>query len=148
MHVRRQLINQAVTELVAITEFSGRVKSTRLDAIRTDELPYCNVYSDVEDIEVQTLNSPGLRKLIRKMELSVEVHETGDPDTIDTDIDALVAEVEKILGNSTLNDLAHEVTPMGYVFDYDSAGDVPIGTATLTWLVRYFTVEGDPDTAI
>ena len=148
MHVRRQLIEQAVTELSAITEFAGQVSSRRLLSLREDQLPYCNIYSDFEDIEVQTQNKPGFRKEHRKMELTIDVHATGTPETIDSDIDALVVEVEKILGISTLNDLAHEVTPTGFNFEYDSTGDVPVGIATLTWLVRYFTNEGDPETAI
>ena len=121
-HVRTQLRNQAITELSAISQFTG-VTSTRLSPLRVDanQLPYCNVYTDDEASSPQTMNAPGARKVERDMNLTVEIYQTGTEDGIDVLMDDLCVEVEKILGNSTLNNIAHDVSLQASGFDFDGA---------------------------
>jgi hypothetical protein len=146
-HVRQQIRDQAVTELSAIATFS-QVKSTRVYQWRKTNLPACNVFTEEEESEPLHMSSKGQRKVQRDLILMVEIYATADAATVDDTLDDLITEVELILGNSTLNGLAYDVSLRKTETDYDGEGDVPVGVASLTWLARYFTLEGDPETAL
>ena len=146
-HVRQQIRDQAVTELSAITTFS-QVKSTRVYQWRKTNLPACNVFTEEEESEPIVMNRPGQRKVQRDLMMMVEIYATATADTVDDALDDLIVEVEGILGNSTLGGLAYDVALRKTETDYDGEGDVPVGVASLTWSVQYFTLEGDPETAL
>jgi len=147
-HLRQQIRDQAVLELSAIPEFVDSVSSTRVLNLRKEQLPYCNVFSDSEESEIRDIASQGSRILLRNLTLSVEVYDTGTADDIDDKLDQYASDIEKVLGNSTLNKLAYDVSLSSTDFSFDAESETPTGVITLFWSVQYQTTEGDPEVAV
>lgn len=145
-HIRQQIREQAVLELQAIVPFNNQVFSTRLMKFRMEDLPACNVYAESEEDEAITIAGQGARLLQRELVLAVEIYDVQKED-IDNQLDDLAVEVEKLLGNSTLNNLAFDVQLASTSFSFDTDAETPTGILTLFWSVQYHTTEGDPETA-
>lgn len=146
-HVRTQIRNQAVTELLAgTTAFGSSIFSTRLYNFRNSNLPACNVYAGEESAEVATMGPGNSRIISRTLELLVDCY--LEDSALDDGLDDLAVEVEKVLGATTFNRLAFDVSLINTSFDMDSNGEKPVGICTLSWQVKYHVVESDPETAM
>ena len=148
-HIRTQLREQMVSELDVIGVLNGKVASTRILNLRKEQLPYCNVFADGEESELRAMGSQGGRVLLRTVILATEVYATqSDSALIDDELDSYAVEIEKVLGKSTLNDLAYDVSLASTSFSFDADAETPTGVITLFWTVQYQTTEGDPETAV
>ena len=147
-HVRQQLRKQAVAEIQAgLPTFLDSTYSTRLYNFRGSQLPACNVFADSEEEEVQTISTRGERVLFRNLTLNIEIYAIAAED-IDDVLDQYAADIEGVLGKSTLNKLASDVSITSTAFNFDSDGEQPVGILTLTWRVLYQTTEGNAETAL
>lgn len=146
-HVRQQLRDRVVTELTPITAFGGRVYSTRQYNVQKTKLPFLNVFDGGEDSEPSGMHVGGIRALERVININTRLFVKATED-VDDAADALAVEVEKLLGPSTLNNLAFDIALASTAMDFDSNSESPVGILTLTWRVVYRTTEGDPETAI
>ena len=146
-HVRQQLRDQMVTELDVIPELFGKVQSTRLLNLRKAGLPACNVYVDGEEDELRAMAAQGSRVLLRTAIIATEVYAV-EVENIDDELDSFAVSIEKILGNSTLNNLAYDVLLASTSFSFDADVEEPTGVITLFWSVQYQTTEGDPEVAV
>ena len=154
-HVRQQIRDQAVVELTAAIPEFLTVESTRLYSYREKQLPALNVVTDNEVSQPGTLGGPtagsmAKRLMERQLSLQTEIYCSvlDLPDTIDAEMDRLAAEVEKVLENTLLNDLAFDIALTNSVPEVDAEGEIPVGIYTLTWRVNYHTLEGDPETSV
>jgi hypothetical protein len=147
-HVRQQLREQMVAEIAVIPDFVDSVSSTRILNLRKEQFPFCNVFAEGEESELRAMGAQGGRILLRTVVLATEVYDIGTAEDIDNTLDGYAAELEKILGNSTLNDLAYDVTLSSTDFSFDADSDNPTGVITLFWSVQYQTTEGDPEVAV
>jgi hypothetical protein len=147
-HVRQQLRDEMVTELQTIPEFATSVSSTRILNLRKEQFPFCNVFAEGEESELRAMGAQGSRILLRTVILATEVYDIGTADDIDDTLDQYAVDIEKVLGNSTLNDLAYDISLASTDFSFDADSDNPTGVITLFWSVQYQTTEGDPDVAV
>ena len=90
------------------------------------------------------------RRLLRRgVSLVTEIYCTSTTDEeVEDEMDRLAAEVEKVLQDTLLNQLAQDVTLVSSDPLIDSEGEIPVGINTLTWRVIYRTLEGDPETSV
>ena len=149
-HLRTQIRKQIVSELAVLAPLTVEsVESTRMYAFREDQLPAINVYVASEDSEITTLggklnSSMAQRLMLRTLTFPVTVYLSATAD-VDDAMDGIAVEVEKILGNSLLNNLVQATELTSTVPTIDAEGEVPVGVLTMNWTVLYQTVEGEPE---
>lgn len=149
-HLRTQIRKQIVSELSVLAPVTVEsVESTRMYSLREDQLPAINVYVASEESEITTMGGKQIgavakRLMLRTLNFPVIVYLSAAAD-VDDAMDGIAVEIEKILGNSLLNDLVQAVELTSTVPTIDAEGEVPIGVLTMNWTVLYQTVEGEPE---
>jgi hypothetical protein len=149
-HVRQQIRDAVITEVKKITEFGNRVYGFRGMVQRT--APYAVVRTASEGInrEESTLGSAGHPTLMRELRLEVEVYAKATAD-IDDVMDGYAVSVEEKLAGTALNSLAVSVLPADMANETaedDEAIEKDVARMTLGFEVKYWTVEGSPETAV
>lgn len=145
-HVRRQIreaIASAVTGLATTGPF---VFQSRVYPAQTSEMPCLLVFTTSESVEVSTIHpSPMLQRTLQ-MQIVALARATVD---LDDTLDQICKEVETILANplSILNSLARSIKFLGTEIEMQGTAEKPIGAATLSYEIEYFTLESAPDVA-
>lgn len=141
----RKLIRAAIVAKLAakVASVATRVTKTRLEPVRTAELPCINVYTtDVETVsEDSATSSP--RELTRTARIAIDCWAKADAN-VDDVVDDLAEEVEAamdddvffVLGNAvTIEDVILSSTEIGL----SNQGERPMGVAHLEYAVTYRT---------
>ena len=138
----RKLIRQAMVAKLAalVTSVGGRVFKTRLEPIKTVELPCLNVYTtDVETISEDSADTAP-RELKRTARIAVDAWTTAT-DNVDDEVDDLAEEVEAamdddvFLGIAFIDDVILQSTEVGL----STQGNRPMGVVHLEFAVTYRT---------
>ena len=88
------------------------------------------------------------RTLSRELSVKIEAYCQATSNFDDT-VDTIIKEVEIALaGDPTINSLAQDCYIESTDITYDASGDQPVGYATISYYVNYFTKQLTPDTAI
>lgn len=127
-HVRTQIRDRFVALLTPV----GSVYASRIWPIAEGSLPVILVYTNSEEIELDSLDD-----LLRRLTVVVEVVAQATPD-LDTALDDILEQVEDALAaDSTLNGLAMESLPAAIEVTMSGAGSQPTGRAKLSYSVLY-----------
>ena len=144
-HVRKQIRDQAVTDLTGLTTTGANVFPGRLYPIQDSELPGLLVYTNDEVSEIDNMTRP--RGLERSLELIVEGLAAGTT-TVEDTLDTIAKEVEAALGNSTLGGLVKDLFLIGSVVEVSGEGKKQTGAIKMTWNAFYRTIENAADAAV
>ena len=104
-HVRQQIRDRMIVTLKAGVPLVGsRVYNTRFYEVREASLPCLVVYSLNEAENMISMDGT----LERTLNLMVSTYVSGTSDTVQDDLDDVIAEIETAVGGDyTLNNLAH-----------------------------------------
>jgi len=147
-HVRRQVLDQIITNLSSATTVGTNVTSSR---IYIEELPATGAIrvtytSDVVDLDASVMAEPML--LTRELSVDVEIYLRDTADVEDA-LDDIAADAEAVLGVDCnlggLCDIFH-LSDTGLALSSD--GDAPHGLLTMTYTARYRVAADDPQTQI
>lgn len=134
-HVRTQIRDAASALLTGI----AAVSVSRVYPVNERELPALLVSTESETISAATLNL-----YLRQLELVVECVTQGP--NVDTDLDALAAQVEAVLNRNTLGGLCRPLLPLRFDLRID-IGSTTIGRLRMTYLAAYHTAFSAPEVA-
>lgn len=145
-HKRQAIRDAIVTKLVnASTSAGTRVKSTRIEPIRTAELPCISVYSVSDQVDLERTNQTAPRKSWRDYQIAVVAWVSGSSDTLDDDLDDIAAQIERALSaDEQLNESAEDLVLVDTAFDLRIDGARPLGAVGLTYSASYYTDVPDP----
>lgn len=143
-HVRKQIRDAAVSALTGLTTTGARVYPSRLETITDADLPCLLVNTDDENIAgADVLDG------VQERTLSLAIRACAKTtDNLDNLIDAMVSEVETALAGETLGGAAKMLQLTGVSIDMDNVIDRPVGIATITYSITYYTASGSPGTAL
>ncbi len=145
---QRQIIRGAVQAiLLAKTAAGAQVFKTRMVPYRKLELPAIAIYALQEPVDPESKNAAP-RELTRNLQLVVEAAVKAD-EGVDDALDAIALEIERAMhADPTLGGAASDAllsnTELTVV--EESQGrmlEQPLGIATLTYAVRYYTYAPD-----
>lgn len=144
-HARTQIRNAVKALITGLTTTGANVYTTKKYSFKETQLPSLNIKTENEEPQAIDLQRP--RELRRLMEVKVEcrVKLAGD---IDTELDNILAEVETVLGNTTLSGLVKDFSLKGIETEDDDESEQPTGMATMIWIAHYKTQEGAPETLL
>jgi hypothetical protein len=147
MHVRQQIREAIGTVLMGLPSTAGRVYQSRVYPVEDADLPALLVYAEGESSVPSTVHSP--RVLERNLRLRVTAIAKSNADVDDT-LDTICLEVETALANpvAALDPLARNITLTDTAIDLSGDTERPVGMATLSFEVGYFTAENAPDVAL
>ena len=144
-HVRKQIRDNIVTTLTGLTTTGSNVFRTRVYPFESSKLPGLAIYTDNEEIEVQTITAP--RTQIRLLTVTVDCYVRG-VSNFDNDLDTISEEVEEALATDlTRGGLAKDTRVAGFEADFSGDGDQPIANGKISIEVEYATVENNVGTA-
>lgn len=143
-HVRQQIREAAATALTGLTTSGARVYQSRVHPLDADKLPCLLVNTDDETVESLQITAPSL--LDRSLELTIRAVAKASSNLDDT-LDTMVAEVETVLGNSTLGGKVKTLVLSGITVEIEQL-DKPVGIASMKFITTYMTVANAPSTAI
>lgn len=151
----RQQIREAAATLLKVTPVTwGPVFETRIPSSRA-VLPYLLIFSDGEAVDASSVNYGGvyLRDLNLVVVGRLRLPGNNDTETVEDRMDALAAEVETKLSFATLlatitqlKGLRLTSTEMVVITDEQAAPQY--AEVTLSFVARYATAEGAPETLI
>ena len=135
-HVRKQIRDAAASALASL----GGVHTSRVYPVQPDELPVLLVYTADEQIE------GNLSAMDRRLELVVECVAQGE--SVEDELDTLLAGVEQALDDSTLGGVVVSLMPTSISVILSAEGSAPIGRTRITYEALYRTSFADPETSI
>lgn len=145
--VRRRIRQAVATALAGLPLTGARVFRSRVYPLEAADLPGLLVY--VRDESVEAISLPAPRTLERRLQLDVVAvaRAVGDLDDL---LDDIAEDVEQALAMpcAALAGLAKRITLTSTELALLDGGDQPLGRATLTYTVDYFTTENAPDVAL
>lgn len=148
-HVRSQIRDAFVTVLTGLTTSGTRVFPSRIHVLRDVDLPCLLVNLDNEEIEAATMHANPL--LERSAELKVRACAKVVANLDDT-LDTMVAEVEAAIAGAADQSfgglIKPQALPSSLEIDFDESLEKPVGVATLTYRITYFTAAASPATAL
>lgn len=136
-HVRTQIRDATVTALAGV----GEVFATRTIPVESTALPVVLVYTNSEDIARLAVGV-----YVRTLELVVEIVARGR--TVDDDLDAKIVLAETALNGNGLGGLCRPLVPVSIVVDVETAGELPIGRARMTYSAVYQTAHTSPEASV
>lgn len=144
-HVRKQIRDDIVTTLTGLTTTGNNVFRTRVYPLESSKLPGLAIYTDSEEIEVQTITAP--RTQVRTLTVTVDCYARG-VSNFDNVLDTISEEIEEALATDlTRGGLAKDTRVTGFEADFSGDGDQPIANGKISIEVEYVTVENDVGTA-
>lgn len=145
-HVRKQIRDNIVTTLTGLTTTGSRVYRTRVYPLGESKLPGLGIYTDTEEIEIQTINPP--RTQLRTLTVTVDAFVKG-VSNFDNDLDTICEEVEEALAaDITRGGLAKDTRVTGFESDFSGEGDQPVANGKISVTVQYVTLENAVDAAV
>lgn len=144
-HVRQQIRERIVSVLTTnVTLVSSRVYGTRVYSLTEADLPAITVYAGSETSGLQTV---GLKTSQRIVSIQVDAYVRATSD-FDDDVDAIAVQIEEAIANDfTVNGLAKTAVLSSTEMNFSGEAEQPIGSARLTFDVRYDTAINDVETA-
>lgn len=144
-HVRQQIRERIVSVLNSnVTLVSNRVYGTRVYSFSEADLPAITVYAGSETSGLQTV---GLKTSQRIVSIQVDAYVRATSD-FDDDVDAIAVQIEEAIANDfTVNGLAKTAVLSSTEMNFSGEAEQPIGSARLTFDVRYDTAINDVETA-
>ena len=144
-HVRQQIRERIVSVLTTnVTLVSSRVYGSRVYSFSEADLPAITVYAGSETSGLQTL---GLKTSQRIVSIQVDAYVRATSD-FDDDVDAIAVQIEEAIANDfTVNGLAKTAVLSSTEMNFSGEAEQPIGSARLTFDVRYDTAINDVETA-
>jgi len=144
-HVRQQIREQIVSVLTTnVTLVSNRVYGTRVYSLTEADLPAITVYAGSEASALQTV---GLKTSARVVSIEVDAYVRATTN-FDNDVDAIAVQIEEAIANDfNVNGLAKSAVLASTEINFSGEAEQPIGSAKLTFDVRYDTAINDVETA-
>jgi len=144
-HVRQQIRDRIVSVLKSNALLvRRRVFSSRVYALTEKDLPAITVYTGSEASALQTI---GLKTSARVVSVEVDIYVRAT-NNFDNDVDAIAVQIEEAIANDfTVNGLAKSAVLSGTDINFSGEAEQPIGSAKLTFDVRYDTAINDVETA-
>jgi len=145
-HARKQIRDNIVTTLTGLTTTGSNVYRTRIYPLVDSKLPGLAIYTDTEEIEVQTINPP--RTQVRTLTVTVDAFVKG-VSNFDNDLDTISEEVEEALAaDITRGGLAKDTRIVSFDADFSGEGDQPVAIGKIGVAIQYVTLENAVDTAV
>ena len=144
-HVRQQIREAAAAALTGLASAGNRVFQSRLRPLRDADLPCLLVNTD--DEEVDTLGMGVHPAQERQLALKVRCV-AKDASDLDDTLDSLLAEVETALDGQTFGGKAKGIVLTGISIEMNDELEKPVGIATATYQVTYYTAAGSPGSAL
>ena len=151
-HVRKQIRDRIAANLLDLTATGKRVFESRLYSFQNAELPGICVYTKSETSERDTLQTTS--GMTRTLDILVEGYAVA-PQTgllsldMENMLDQICEESEAALGaDPTCNGLCLDMFLSATEINYSGEGDLPVGTAVMTWTCTYRTTTTDPGTSL
>ncbi len=147
-HVRTQIRNAVATRLTGLSRTGAQVYRNRMRPLPSGTAYALIVRTDDENVDPISLGFPALED--RRLDLTVEclVQVGGE---IDSELDAVIAEVEAALGASeaatTLDGLVKSLRLRAIAIDFNAESDIPTARALMRYEANYFTTENAPEAA-
>jgi hypothetical protein len=144
-HVRQQIRDRIVSVLKSNALLvRRRVFSSRVYALTEKDLPAITVYTGSEASALQTI---GLKTSARVVSVEVDIYVRAT-NNFDNDVDAIAVQIEEAIANDfTVNGLAKSAVLASSEINFSGEAEQPIGSAKLTFDVRYDTAINDVETA-
>jgi|11BtaG_2_1085332.scaffolds.fasta_scaffold44976_3 hypothetical protein len=144
-HVRQQIRDRIVSVLKSSASLvKRRVFSSRVYALTEKDLPAITVYTGSEASALQTI---GLKTSARVVSVEVDIYVRAT-NNFDNDVDAIAVQIEEAIANDfTVNGLAKSAVLASSEINFSGEAEQPIGSAKLTFDVRYDTAINDVETA-
>ncbi len=144
-HVRQQIRDRIVSVLKSNASLvRRRVFSSRVYALTEKDLPAITVYTGSEASALQTI---GLKTSARVVSVEIDIYVRAT-NNFDNDVDAIAVQIEEAIANDfTVNGLAKSAVLASSEINFSGEAEQPIGSAKLTFDVRYDTAINDVETA-
>ena len=144
-HVRKQIRDRIFFVLKSnVSLVKRRVFSSRVYALTEKDLPAITVYAGSETSALQTI---GVKTSARVVSIEVDLHVRAT-NNFDNDVDAIAVQIEEAIANDfTVNGLAKSAVLSGTDINFSGEAEQPVGSAKLTFDVRYDTAINDVETA-
>lgn len=142
-HVRQQIREAAAAALTGLTTTGARVFQSRIRPLRDADLPCLLVNTDEETIDGATIAGMLERTLTLQIRAVAKV-----ADDLDDTLDTMLAEVEVALATQTLGGRAKNIELTKIEIELNDDLEKPVGIATASYQVSYYTAAGIPGTAI
>jgi hypothetical protein len=144
-HVRQQIRDRIVSVLKSnVSLVKRRVFSSRVYALTEKDLPAITVYAGSEASALQTI---GVKTSARVVSIEVDLYVRAT-NNFDNDVDAIAVQIEEAIANDfTVNGLAKSAVLSGTDINFSGEAEQPVGSAKLTFDVRYDTAINDVETA-
>lgn len=143
-HARQQIREAAATALTGLATTGSRVYQSRVHPLADSNLPCLLVNTDDEQLDQASIGMPPL--LQRQLELRVRAVAKVTASLDDT-LDAMLAEVETVLGNTTLGGKVKVLAPQAIRVAIEQ-GEKPVGIAELIYVATYHTAQNAPETIL
>jgi hypothetical protein len=146
-HLRRQIREAVGTAVMGLTTTGARVFQSRVYPAQTIELPCLLIYTTSETASVITIQRPGVMDRLLQLQVVVVAKVASDLDDV---LDGICKEVETALAMPVtgLGALAKTIVLTGTEIEMAGTAEKPVGSATMTFEVNYFTAENAPDVAL
>ena len=145
-HVRQQIREAIGTLLTGLTTTGTNVFQSRVYRIQDSELPGLVIYSKEEDSAILTIGS--VKNMMRTLTVMIEAT-TEKLATFDDEVDTICKEIETAMGGDrTLGGLAKDSWLVSTDIEFSGDGKKPVGTASLSYTVKYITAENAPDVSL
>ena len=139
-HMRKQIREAAAAVLTGLATSGARVYQSRVYPLRDTNIPCLLVSTDDEQLTAQGIGS---MQLERSLKLTVRAVAKATANLDDT-LDQMLAEVETALNGNTLGGLSLNTVPESISVQMDDSVERPVGVATLTYAITYFTAGSNP----
>ena len=143
-HLRQQIREAIATRLSGLATTGTRVYQSRLHPLADSNLPCLLVNTDSEEIATLTLQPhPVMERNMTLLVRCVAKIVANLDDTLDT----MLKEVETALGtvaDPTYGGLVKSMVPTAINIEMDDALEKPVGIASLSYLITYYTADGSP----
>lgn len=144
-HVRQQIREAAATALSGLVTTGARVFQSRLRPLRDADLPCLLVNTDDEEIDTLGMGVHPTQE--RQLSLKVRCVAKDSSDLDDT-LDTMLAEIEVALDGQTFGGKAKGIVLTGISIEMNDELEKPVGIATATYQVTYYTAAGSPGSAL
>lgn len=143
-HVRQQIIDNLATTLTGLTTTGPRVYPSRVDPLRSDEVPGLLIYDTDETIDEEQST---LQAQFRNPIMVIEGHaEAASGDAISDLLNLIASEIETaIFVDITRNDKALATFYSSTSKTYDASADKVVGVIRMEFITSYMTETGVPD---
>lgn len=144
-HVRQQIREAVATVLTGLTTSGARVFQSRLRVLSDADLPCLLINTDDESIDTPAISHAAMQE--RELQLLVRaVAKNGA--SVDDLLDTMLAEVETAMTGQTLGGIAKGLVLEKISIEMNDELEKPIGIASATYRVTYYTADGAPGTAL